>query len=69
MSVSNGDHKAHILLSYKLPKKMDLPQQCGLDREIKMTIAKALESGFPDLVFVPTADECHTVTLQYGFLS
>ena len=69
MSVSNGDHKAHILLSYKLPKKMDLPQQCGLDREIKMTIAKALESGFPDLVFVLTDDECHNGKLPDGFLS
>lgn len=67
MSISNGDHKAHILLSYKLPG-MDLPQQCGLDREIKLTIAQALEARFPSLTFVLTDDEIHGGKLPDGFM-
>ena len=68
MSISNGDHKAHILLSYKLPKNMDLTQQCGLDREIKMTIAQALEARFPSLTYVLTDDEIHGGKLPDGFM-
>lgn len=67
MSITNGDHKVHILVSYKMPEVLDMPQECELDRNIKTTIAGALEEHFPGLSFVLTDDECHDGKLPDGF--
>ena len=67
MSITNGNHKVHILVSYKMPEDLEMPHECELDRNIKMTIASALKEKYPDLTFVLTDDECHGGKLPDGF--
>ena len=62
MSIMNGDGKGHLLISYSFPEGSSMAQQCALERELTLAVAKAAEEVLKDNPFYIINGDEMTVT-------